>query len=133
MRSQTQNRFASTDVGFLVISTSVFIAALLAATTAGAAPCVLGNANNLSREFSVPRNGVCVIRRSEGGLGGRIYVSQRISVAPKLGQFGKAFLLEMAYRAGPKAGDDYFEYISTEIDNGTRHDWRIRNVVHITP
>jgi hypothetical protein len=108
------------------------MAALSTATMAGAAPCVLGSVVNLSREFSVPRNGVCVIRKNET-VPGRVFVSQRTTVPPKLGKFGKASLLEMAYRAGPKAGDDYFEYISTEINNGTRHDWRIRNVVHITP
>jgi hypothetical protein len=39
----------------------------------------------------------------------------------------------MAYQAGNKVGDDYFEYISTEIRLGTKGDFIIKNIAHITP
>ena len=97
----------------------------------GNSSCVLGPADlNHHREFSVPRNGVCVIKRSS------LYKldSIRVTVPPKRGRFGSASISESAYRAGNIPGNDYFEYISTELlANGTKEDFRIRNVVHITP
>jgi hypothetical protein len=94
-----------------------------------AAPCVLGSAFG-HREFSLPRNGVCVINRQAFMK----LISVKITVRPKLGQFGSASISEWAYRAGNVAGNDYFEYISTESFNGSSpRDYRVRNVVHITP
>jgi len=60
-------------------------------------------------------------------------LAYRVTVRPKLGRFGKASLEEMAYQAGNKVGDDYFEYISTEIRLGTKGDFIIKNIAHITP
>ena len=58
----------------------------------------------------------------------------KVTVRPKLGRFGSFSISESAYRAGNMPGDDYFEYISTELTaNGTKKDFRIRNVVHVTP
>ena len=109
----------------------IFMVALCSATAAQAEPCVLGNSLGY-REFSLPRNGVCVIKR-HGVLGMKL-VSMKTTVRPKLGQFGSASISELAYRAGNVAGDDYFEYISTQSFNGgPPHDYRARNVVHITP
>jgi hypothetical protein len=109
----------------------IFAVALFSATAAQAEPCVLGNSLGY-REFSLPRNGVCVIRR-HGVLGMKL-VSMKTTVRPKLGQFGSASISELAYRAGNIAGDDYFEYISTQSFNGgPPRDYRTRNVVHITP
>ena len=42
-------------------------------------------------------------------------------------------MFDMAYHSGNAAGDDYFEYISTERVGGVQKDMRVRNVVHITP
>ncbi|MGA9301406.1 MAG: hypothetical protein WBV83_14980 [Bradyrhizobium sp.] len=109
----------------------IFVATLASATIAQAAPCVLGNSLGY-REFSLPRNSVCVIKRH--GVLGMSLVSMKITVRPKLGRFGTASMSDLAYRAGNVAGDDYFEYISTQSFNGgAPHDYRTRNVVHITP
>ena len=108
-----------------------FVLALSNAAVAQAAPCVLGNSLGY-REFSLPRNSVCVIKRY--GILGMSLVSMKITVRPKLGQFGSASISDLAYRAGNVAGDDYFEYISTQsLNGGAPHDYRTRNVVHITP
>jgi hypothetical protein len=107
------------------------IAMLLSATAVQAAPCVLGNSLGY-REFSLPRNSVCLIRRS--GVLGMKLVSMKVTIRPKLGQFGSASISELAYRAGNVVGDDYFEYISTQsLNGGTPRDYRARNVVHVTP
>jgi hypothetical protein len=107
------------------------IATLFSATAAHAAPCVLGNSLGY-REFSLPRNSVCVIKRS--GILGMKLVAIKITVPPKLGQFGSASISDLAYRAGNVAGDDYFEYNSIQSFNGgPARDHRTRNVVHITP
>jgi hypothetical protein len=114
-----------------MIRAFICVVVLFSATAAQAAPCVLGNSLGY-REFSVPRNGVCVIKRY--GVLGMKLVSMKITVRPKLGQFGSASISELAYRAGNVAGDDYFEYISTQSFNGgTPRDYPTRNVVHITP
>lgn len=112
-------------IGFLF-----FAAFVLWSHGSVAGPCLLGNALSLSRGFSLPRNSVCAIRKTE--IVGRTLVSLRVTVHPRLGRFGKASLSELAYRAGNKAGDDYFEYISTELIAGVRHEYRVRNTVHIT-
>ena len=97
--------------------------------TVQAAPCVLGSAFG-HREFSLPRNGVCVINRQAFMK----LISVKITVRPKLGQFGSASISEWAYRAGNVSGNDYFEYVSTESFNGgPPRDYRVRNVVHVTP
>ena len=104
---------------------------LFSASAVQAAPCVLGNSLGY-REFSLPRNSVCLIKRF--GVLGMKLVSMKITVRPKLGQFGSASISELAYRAGNVAGDDYFEYISTQsLNGGAPHDYRTRNVVHVTP
>lgn len=98
---------------------------------AQAAPCVLGNSLGY-REFSLPKNSVCVIKRH--GVLGMSLISMKVTVRPKLGQFGSASISDLAYRAGNVPGDDYFEYISTQSFNGgPPRDYRTRNVVHITP
>jgi hypothetical protein len=114
-----------------LIKASMFVAILLISTSARAEPCVLGPADlNHHREFSLPRNDVCVIKRSSFN---KLY-SMKVTVPPKRGKFGSASISESAYRAGNIPGDDYFEYISTELTaNGTKTDIRVRNVVHITP
>jgi hypothetical protein len=114
-----------------LIKASVVVAILLISTSARADSCVVGAADlNHHREFSLPRNGVCVIKRSSFN---KLY-SMKVTVPPKLGRFGSASVSESAYRAGNIPGDDYFEYISTEqTANGTKTDIRVRNVVHITP
>lgn len=94
------------------------------------AECVLPGSTSGSREFSLPRNSVCLISR---GSQFTKHLAFRITVPPKLGKLGKASLEELAYRAGDRAGTDYFEYISTEIRLGTKGDFPIKNVVHITP
>ena len=107
----------------------VLCVALISSATARAA-CVLGNSLG-SREFSMPRNSVCLIKRT---VVFRKLVSMRVKVPPKLGQFGQTSVYEFAYRSGNVAGDDYFEYISVEQPkNGPPEDHRVRNVVHITP
>jgi hypothetical protein len=107
----------------------VFAVTLASATITQAAPCVLGSAFGY-REFSLPRNSVCLINRQAF----MTLVSVKITVRPKLGQFGSASVSERAYRAGNVAGNDYFEYISTEsLNGGTPRDYRVRNVVHVTP
>ncbi|THD53413.1 MAG: hypothetical protein E8A46_10665 [Bradyrhizobium sp.] len=109
----------------------ILIVTLASATIAQAAPCVLGNSLGY-REFSLPRNSVCVIKRY--GVLGMSLVSMKITVRPKLGKFGSASISELAYRAENVAGDDYFEYISTQsLSGGAPHDYRTRNVVHVTP
>jgi hypothetical protein len=112
-------------------SAFILIALLSSASAVQAAPCVLGNSLGY-REFSLPRNSVCLIKRH--GILGMKLVSMKITIRPKLGQFGSASISELAYRAGNVAGDDYFEYISTQSFNGgTPRDYRTRNVVHVTP
>jgi hypothetical protein len=107
----------------------VFAATLASATIAQAAPCMLGSAFG-HREFSLPRNSVCVIHRQAF----MTLVSVKITVRPKLGRFGSASISEWAYRAGNVVGDDYFEYISTEsFQGGPPREYRVRNVVHVTP
>jgi hypothetical protein len=106
----------------------VFVLALLA-SEAGA-ECVLPGSISGSREFSLPRNSVCLIRRDSQFSK---HLALKVTVQPKLGKFGKASLVEMAYQAGDKVGDDYFEYVSTEIRLGTKGDFIIKNIVHITP
>jgi hypothetical protein len=109
----------------------IAIAMLVSASAVQAAPCVLGNSLG-NREFSLPRNSVCVIKRY--GILGMKLVSMKITVRPKLGQFGSASISELAYRAGNVAGDDYFEYISVQsLNGGPPRDYRTRNVVHVTP
>ena len=106
----------------------VFVLMILA-SEAGA-ECVLPGSISGSREFSLPRKSVCVIRtRSQFSQ----KLAFRVTVRPKLGVFGKASLEELAYRAGDKVGDDYFEYVSSEIRLGKRGDFVIKNIVHITP
>jgi len=114
-----------------LIKSSMLVAILFMSTSAYAESCILGPADlNRHREFSVHRNGVCVIKRSSFY---RLY-SMKVTVRPKLGRFGSFSISESAYRAGNMPGDDYFEYISTELTaNGTKKDFRIRNVVHVTP
>jgi hypothetical protein len=92
---------------------------------------VLPGAPNYTREFGLSRNSVCFIKRQNDS-------TQKVAVGlinpPKLGRFGKATIFYMAYRAGNKAGDDYFEYVSTEIaGGGVKRDFRMRNTVHILP
>jgi hypothetical protein len=106
----------------------VFVLMLLASEAS--AECVLPGSISGSREFSLPRNSVCLIRR---GSQFSKHLAYRVTVQPKLGIFGTASLEEMAYRAGGKVGDDYFEYVSTEIRLGTKGDFIIKNIVHITP
>jgi len=107
----------------------VLVVTLASASIAQAAPCMLGPAFGY-REFSLPRNSVCVINRQSFTK----LVSVRITVRPRLGQFGSASMSEWAYRAGNVAGDDYFEYISAEsLNGGPRRNYRVRNVVHVTP
>ena len=109
----------------------VLMAVCLLSSTSASAECVLGNSLG-TREFSVPRNGVCVIRRY--GIMGMKLVSIRTSVRPKLGKFGTANIEELAYRAGNTAGDDYFEYVSVQSFNGgPPRDYITKNFVHITP
>jgi hypothetical protein len=115
--------------GPTMIKAVASLAMFLTASNADAA-CVLGQARLLVREFSLPRNSVCIIKRTDAPSK---FVAIRTTLPPKLGQFGKASIMEMAYRAGNVAGDDYFEYVSTEIENGVKRDLRIRNTVHITP
>ena len=102
---------------------------MLLASEAGA-ECILPGTTSGSREFSLPRNSVCLIQR---GSQFSKHLAFRITVRPKLGKFGKASLEELGYRAGDKVGDDYFEYVSTEIRLGTKGDFIIKNIVHITP
>jgi hypothetical protein len=106
----------------------VFVLMLLASEAS--AECVLSGSISGSREFTLPRNSVCLIRRAS-----RLtkFLSHRVTVRPKLGKFGKASLEELAYQAGDKVGDDYFEYVSTEIRLGTKGDFVVKNIVHITP
>lgn len=120
-----------TTKGLILFKASMFLAILFMATSAYAESCVLGPADlNHHREFSVPRNGVCVIKRSSFY---KLY-SMKVTVPPRLGRFGSASISDSAYRAGNIPGDDYFEYISSELTaNGMKEDFRIRNVVHITP
>lgn len=109
----------------------IAIAMLFSTTVVRAAPCVLGNSLGY-REFSLPRNSVCLIKRH--GILGMKLISIKIAIRPKLGQFGSASISELAYRAGNVAGDDYFEYISTQSFNGgPPREYRNRDVVHITP
>jgi hypothetical protein len=103
---------------------------LMLLASEASAECVLPGSASGSREFSLPRNSVCLIRR---GSQFTKHLAFRVTVPPKLGKLGKASLEELAYRAGDKVGDDYFEYVSTEIRLGTRDDFIIKNVVHITP
>ncbi len=102
---------------------------MLLASEASAA-CVLPGSISGTREFSLPRNGVCLIKR---GSQFSKHLAFRVTVRPKLGKFGRASLEELAYQAGSRVGDDYFEYVSTEIRLGTKRDFVIKNVVHITP
>jgi hypothetical protein len=88
----------------------IVVAMLFSATAVEAAPRVLGGSLGY-REFSLPRNSVCLIKRQ--GILGMTLVSMKIAIRPKLGQFGSASISE--YRAGNVAGDDYFEYISSVI------------------
>ena len=114
-----------------MIRSFAFVVALFSATAAQAAPCVLGNSLGY-REFSLPRNSVCVIKRY--GILGMKLVAMKITVRPKLGRFGSTSITEFAYRAGNVAGDDYFEYNSIQSFNGgAPRDYRTRNVVHVTP
>jgi len=114
-----------------MIKSFIFVVAIFSASAVEAAPCVLGGSLGY-REFSLPRNSVCLIKRK--GIFGMALVSMGITLRPKLGQFGSASISELAYRAGNVAGDDYFEYISTQSFNGgPPRDYRTRNVVHITP
>lgn len=114
---------------FKVIGAATIL--LFSGLSAQAAPCILGNSLGY-REFSVPRNGTCIIKRY--GIAGMTLVSIRTTVQPKLGRFGTASIEDLAYRAGNKTGDDYFEYISTQSFNGgAPRDYRTRNVVHVTP
>lgn len=112
-------------LGIMALSAALWLSN---GAVAQAAPCVLGYAFGY-REFSLPRNSVCVINRQ----GVTKLVSVKITVRPKLGRFGSASVSEWAYRAGNVAGSDYFEYVSTESIGGTPRDYRVRNVVHITP
>jgi hypothetical protein len=107
-----------------------FAVCLLWSGAADAKSCILGNALSLSREFSLPRNSICMIRKAP--IPGRRLVPIRIVTHPRLGRFGKASLSELAYKAGNRTGDDYFEYISTEIIAGIKNEYRVRNIVHIT-
>jgi hypothetical protein len=106
----------------------VFVLMLLASEAS--AECVLPGIIGSSREFSLPRNSVCLIRRANQF---DKHLAFRVTVRPKLGKFGKASLEELAYQAGNKVGDDYFEYVSTEIRLGTKGDFIVKNIVHITP
>lgn len=106
----------------------VFVLMLLASEAS--AECVLPGNTSGSREFSLPRKSVCVIRR---GNQFSKHLAFRVTVRPKLGKFGKASMEELAYQAGDKVGDDYFEYVSTEIRLGTKGNFIIKNIVHITP
>jgi hypothetical protein len=106
----------------------VFVLMLLASEAS--AECVLPGVVGGSREFSLPRNSVCLIRR---GSQFSKNLAFRVTVRPKLGKFGKASLEELAYQAGDKVGDDYFEYVSTAIILGTKGDFIVKNIVHITP
>lgn len=115
---------------FRSIAVLSFTVCLLWSGAADAKSCVLGDALSLSREFSLPRNSVCIIRKTP--IPGRTLVSLRIVTPPRLGHFGKASLSELAYKAGNRTGDDYFEYISTEIIAGIKNEYRVRNIVHIT-
>jgi hypothetical protein len=83
-----------------------FVLSLSNGAVAQAAPCVLGGSLGY-REFSLPRNSVCLINRH--GMLGMELVSMKIAIRPKLGQFGSAFISNLAYRAGNVAGDNYFE------------------------
>jgi hypothetical protein len=103
---------------------------VLFSSAAAHATCVTGNSLGY-REFSLPRNSVCLIKRQETIMK---LISIRVTVQPKLGRFGAASVLEFAYRAGNVAGDDYFEYMSLQSFNGGKpKEYRSRNVVHITP
>ncbi|MBI5130437.1 MAG: hypothetical protein HZA66_13420 [Rhodopseudomonas palustris] len=113
-----------------LLSLAILVAATAAGVSAAEADCVLGSAFTLQREFSLPVNSSC--RISKGQIAGRELLSVRITMRPKLGRFGTASVSQMAYQAGSRPGDDYFEYISTEIINGARKEFRVRNVVHIT-
>jgi hypothetical protein len=108
----------------------VLILVLVLLVSEARAACVLPGSVSGTREFSLPRNTVCLIRRANRFS---THLAYRVTVRPKLGRFGKASLEEMAYQAGNKVGDDYFEYISTEIRLGTKGDFIIKNIVHITP
>lgn len=66
-------------------------------------------------------------------LPGEKFLDYRLSLPPKLGQFGTVNLYDFAYHAGNVAGDDYFEYINIETMNGVRREVRVRNTVHILP
>jgi hypothetical protein len=103
---------------------------MMLASLASAEPCAAGSVH-ARREFSVPRNGVCLVKRAEDP--GIKFLAFRLTVPPKLGQFGTASLYDFAYRAGNVAGDDYFEYTSINLVNGVKRDVRIRNVVHVLP
>jgi hypothetical protein len=127
------SRITKSDFGALLASTITFAFAILVIVLMGGnearADCVLGNSLG-SREFSLPRNGVCLIRRSDNPTIKQL--SMRVTVKPKLGTFGKASLSELAYRAGPTPGDDYFEYVAViSLNGGLPREMRIRNTVHI--
>jgi hypothetical protein len=109
----------------------VLAATLFSAGAVQAAPCVLGDTLGY-REFTLPRNGVCTIPKNAAS--GMKLVSMKITVRPKLGQFGSASATDFAYRAGTVVGDDHFEYTSTESQNGgPALDYPTINIVHITP
>jgi hypothetical protein len=117
-------------VMFRSIAFLAFAVCLLWSGVADAKSCVLEDALSLLRKFSLPRNSVCMIRKAP--IPGRKLVSPRIVTHPRLGRFGKASLSELAYKAGDRTGDDYFEYISTEIIAGIKNEYRVRNIAHIT-
>jgi hypothetical protein len=109
----------------------VLATTLLSANAVQAAPCVLDDSLGY-REFTLPRNSVCLIKKDN--IPGSKLVSIKITVQPKLGEFGSASATDMAYRAGSVVGDDHFEYTSTESQNGgPALDYPTINVVHITP
>jgi hypothetical protein len=112
------------------LSIIVVVTLVSSLAIAQAAPCELGPTwGSNYREFSLPRNSVCLINRQNITK----LVSIKIIVKPKLGRFASASLAEWAYRAGNVAGNDYFEYITTETLGGIPKDYRVRNVVHVTP
>jgi hypothetical protein len=110
----------------LVLATILFSAGAVQA-----APCALDDSLGY-REFTLPRNSLCLIKKNN--IPGSKLVSVKITVQPKLGKFGSASATDFAYRAGRVVGDDHFEYTSTESQTGgPALDYPTINVVHITP
>src|SRR5579859_6775607 len=76
-----------------LISRMILVFVFVLLVSEASAECVLPGSISGTREFSLPRNSVCLIRRASQFSK---HLAIKVTVRPKLGVFGKASMVEMA-------------------------------------